>query len=299
MAGVGHRNSAVRGRRIAGVLIVAACALLPLGATAKRRPTPSASPPNAMPIPTALSRAQRLASLRAQVEALGRDATSTAGSNAVGIAIVDLQYDEHVSLHGDARFPLGNVSKLAIAFAAYRLADQNHFPLDARVAVTQRDVRSNGPIAQRYPHGGVAYPYWELVALMLVDDDETATAIVLRRIGGPAAVQGLLNRLGLRSLHIDGARAGSRLRVNDAGGTPDVVAALLAGIAENHFLLLDTSDEYVAALAHRTTIPQATIVTFPDGRRVVTVALFAPNTNEATRRTTLAGLSRAVADAFR
>lgn len=246
-----------------------------------------------------LSRPQRLARLRAQVEALGRGATSTTGSNAVGIAIVDLQYDEHVSLHGDARFPLGNVSKLAIAFAAYRLADQNRFPLDARIAVSPRDVRANGLIAERYPHGGVAYPYWELLQLMLDDDDETATALVLRRIGGPAAVQGLLDRLGLRSIHTGAARTGTRLPTNDASGTPDVIAALLTGIAENRFLLLDASDQYLAVLSHRTAAGQATIVTFPDGRRVVAVALFAPNTNEVTRRTTLAGMSRAVADAFR
>ncbi len=255
-----------------------------------KRPTPAPSPaPTAVttPTPPPLSAEQRALLLQSRIDALGAHAGAR---NSVGIAIVDLQYERHVALHGAALFPLGNVATLAIALVAYRLADQNRFRLDDRVLVSRGSLRTGGPIAQLHPRGGSSYPYWELLRLMLTNDDQTARALVLQRVGGAGAVQGVLNRLGLRSLHV-----AKRRRF----GSLDGVAALLTGIAENRFLLLDTATEYLDALARRSGSRQARIVTFSDGRRVVAVTLFAAAIDGATRETALAGVARDVDDAFR
>jgi len=277
-------------RRLTLAIMAAAFAWRALPAAAMRRPTPVPSPtPTAVatPTPQPASAAQRVALLQSRIDALG---AHTAVRNSFGIAIVDLQYERHVALHGAALFPLGNVATLAIALVAYRLADQNRLRLDDRVLVTHASLRAAGPIAHFHPHGGSSYPYWELLRLMLVDDDQTARAVVLQRVGGIAAVQGVLDRLGLRSLHV---------ATPHRSGSPDGVAALLTGIAENRFLLLDTATEYLGALALRGDSRQARIVTFSDGRRVIAVTLFAAAAGAATRETALAGVAHDVDDAFR
>jgi len=274
-------------RRGACLMFATAFALGTLPAEAKRRPTPSPTP-SAVPLPSSPppSAAERVARLQGRIDALGGDASV---GKSLGIAIVDLQYQRHVALHGAALFPLGNAATLAIAFVAYRLADQNRFGLDDRVLVRRTPLRMTGPIAQLHPSGGITYPYWELLRLMLARDDATASALVLQRIGGRAAVQGVLNRLGLRSLHLDAPHP---------SGTADAVAALLKGIAENRFLLLDTTTEYLGALARRSD-REVKIVTFPDGRRVVAVTLFGSTTSPASREAALTDVVRDVDEAFR
>ncbi len=264
-------------------------AFAPSLVAAKRRPSPSPSPaPTAAPSPTPLSNAARITRLEGSVTAIAR-----AHPGRLGVAIIDLQYDTHVSVHGAELLPLGDVANLVIAFTAYRLADQARLDLDERVMVRRADVRAGSTLALQHPRGGVTYAYWELLRLMLVSDDATARGIVLRRIGGPLAVGGMLHRLGVRGFRI-AATATATV------GSPDAVAALLAGIADGRFLLLNASSEYLDALAHRAETSDARIVTFPDGRRVVTVALFdASDSATVPRATVLADVAQSVDDAFR
>jgi len=275
-----------------------------------------------LPSPTPLSDVERIARLRARVAELGRGAPGR-----LGIAIVDLFGDTHVSLRGTESVPLAGIEKLAIAFAAYRLVDQKRLQLEDRVIVTAADLRrAPSEIAALHPDGDVSYTYWQLLRAMLVTDDNTASAVVLRRIGGPATVQGILDRLGLRGIRLSrdpDARATS--------GTPDTIAALLTGIIEHRLLFVDTTSELFEALSHAENEPgrlragledtvklasisgttatagattaatnDTGIVTFPYGRRVVVTVFLAASTGDAaTRGAVIADVARAVDAAFR
>ena len=307
---------------VALVVLLATFAFAPVAAGAKRHP------PSPVPIlvplasPTPLSDVERVARLRARVDELGR-----IDRGHLGIAIVDLFGDTHVSLRGADPVALGGIEKLAIGFAAYRLVDQQRLRLEDRVTVTATDLRgAPSPIAALHPHGDVSYTYWELIRAMLVTGDNTASSVVLRRIGGPAAVQGILDRLGLR-----GIRMSSDADGRNGSATPDTVAALLAGIVEHRLLFLDTASEFYDALSHAETEParlrsglgaavtlasmsgtaagsgsttaatnDAGIVTFPYGRRViVAVFLAGSDADAATRDAAIADVARAVDEAFR
>ncbi len=230
---------------------------------------------------------------------LGREQSSrSAGATpTLGIAIVDLQFDQHVSLHGSAPFPPEDIANLAIAFVAYRFADQNRLRLDDRTLVTNADVRAAGAPSPRFIPG-VGYPYWQLLRALIVDDDRTARAAVLRRTGGIGSVQAVLDRLGLKTLRVENRATPKRSTPPNAGATADAVAALLAGIAENRLLLLDATSEYLDALNRRTGMQPATIVSLPDGRRIVCVTLFVPSVDVATRTTVRSAVARAIDAAF-
>jgi beta-lactamase class A len=265
-----------------------------------RRPAPKPSPtPTAIPTAAPLTAEERVARLRAQIAAMARDAPGR-----LGVTIVDTSLGTHVAIHGDDAFPLASTGKLAIALTAFRRADQHRFNLDDRVSITST--------------------YWRLIRAMLVENDNTASDFVLRTVGGPSAVQGVLDRLGFRGFSIrkteaelaSDTRAGRTFaRGGDNAATPDAVAALLQGITEQRMLHEDSTYEMMTMLeAARTSpnrlragLPSGTVLahasgtsatidgvtdatddagvfTLPDGRRIVVVVFLSASPADSTTR---------------
>jgi beta-lactamase class A len=324
------------------VLFVALCVAgfdAPPALARRHHPAPSPTPappvPTPLPTPTPLSETLRLVRLHERLQAIAADAPGK-----LGIAIVDPFRDTRFSVNGGRMYPLASVFKLAVAVAAFRLADERKLDLDDRVLVTAADLRRGySPIADAHPRGNVTYTYWQLVRAMLVDSDNTACDYLLHVVGDPPAVQRLLDSLKLHDFAIRKTEADMQADVRahrtfarggDNGGTPEAVAALLAAIAAQRVALLDSTNELfvdLAAartgdgrlragippdveLAHKTgtsdTIGGVTdatndagIITLPDGRHIIVVALLsASRADEATRDATIAAVARAVYDAY-
>ncbi len=308
-------------------------------ALARRHPAPSPTPatpaPTPVPTPTPLPETLRLARLHERLQAIAAEAPGK-----LGIAIVDPYRDTRFSVNGGRMYPLASVFKLAVAVAAFRLADDRKIDLDERVLVTAADLRrSYSPIADAHPRGNVTYAYWQLVRAMLVDSDNTACDYLLHAVGDTAAVQRMLDRLQLHGFAIRKSEADMQAdarahrtfaRGGDNGGSPEAVAALLAAIAAQRVVLLDSTNELLVdlaatktgegrlragippdvELAHKTgtsdtvggvtdATNDAGIITLPDGRHIIVVALLgASRADAATRDATIAEVARAVYDAY-
>lgn len=282
---------------VAIVTFVLACTSGPLSARRRAVPTPAPTEsPIAIPPPTAtpLSEGARLSRLQADLGAIAR---TTPGR--LGIAVVDVATGRRYSVRGDESFPLASVAKLAIATVAFRMSDQRKLDLDERITVNR----------------GASFAIWELIRAMLVSSDDTASDVVLRRVGGPSGVTGTLRRLNIRNLTIRTSEAELAADVRakrrfvggrENPGTPNALADLLVGIATQRFTLVDSTNEFLLDLddvgmgrrrlragfpatlrfAHKTgtsaTIDGTTdatndagLVTLPDGRRIAVVALLA------------------------
>lgn len=305
---------------LATIVMASAIATCGLPAQARRRHAPTPAPtttPVPVPIATPLSAAARVERMRGELGAIANDAPGR-----LGIAVLDLTTGQRVSIRGSDPFALANVAKLPIAIAAYRLADQRKLDLDERVTIARGDLRrGSSQIAIDHPTGGASYAYWQLIRAMLVGDDETATDVVSRAVGGPRAVGALLQRLGVRGLE---------LGLSNANGTPDAMATLVAGLATQRYTLLDATNELLLDLDGNTagasrfragfpasfrlahvsgasaTIAgvtaatnDAALVTLPDGERLAVVAFLANSHADAQARdATLARVARAVAAAY-
>jgi beta-lactamase class A len=307
-------------RSLALVTLVA----LPFAATpvlARRRsePTPSPAPAPSAP-PTPLSEGMRMQRLHGELEAL-----SASAPGRLGIAVVDVRQGTRFVARGNEPFPLASVAKLAIALLVFRRADQHAFDLDRRIEVSRFDLRHGlSPIAERHPHGGASYTYAELLRAMLIESDDTASDVLLKAVGGPAAVQAFLTRANLpgfdfrkteADIYNDAVARRTFATGADNSATPNAVANLLAGIAAQQFLRLDANNELLQLLSEvqtgsallRAGLPPATpfahepgtsftlgsttdatndagIFTLPEGQRVVMVAFLGESNADVATR---------------
>jgi beta-lactamase class A len=216
----------------------------------------------------------------------------------LGVAIVGIVNGVHIAVRGDDAFPISSVAKIPIALAVYRRADQRRLDLDDIV-----------------DPGGVPRTVAASVAGMLLGTDARATRTLLAELGGTGAVDTMVARLGIVGIDLTAGKA-----------SPNSIADLLGGIAQQHFAHLDSTNELLellgkvragadlfaaglpdeAALAHEpgwsatvdgitTATNDAGILTLPDGRRIVVVAMLADShADQRTRDAVLASVAHAV-----
>ncbi|HSR70524.1 MAG TPA: class A beta-lactamase [Acidobacteriota bacterium] len=129
---------------------------------------------------------------------------SLAAGGTVGVAAVHIPSGEKVSLHSSQRFPMASTYKIAIAVALLRKVEAGELTLQERVELKETDLRpGSGTIASHLKHPGVVLPLSNLLELMLILSDNSATDLVLAKAGGPQAVTAALRELGVEEVRID------------------------------------------------------------------------------------------------
>ena len=121
----------------------------------------------------------------------------------VGIAVVDLQTGERVSVNGNERFPMASVVKLAVAATYLSEVDAGRRTLDRKIALDEKWRVGSDGIAKLMPHPGVTLSAANLIELMMRVSDNTATDMLVADLGGPSAVQRWLDRNRLAGVRMD------------------------------------------------------------------------------------------------
>ncbi len=139
---------------------------------------------------------------RAALEEKFRAIAATAGGT-VGVSVLDLESGRGASLHGNERFPMASVFKLAVAVELLSRADRGAVRLDQSIALAPADMRPGGPLSERAPNGGITLTFGELLEAMIVDGDNTAADVLLPLAGGPEVVTAQLDAVGLGDIRVD------------------------------------------------------------------------------------------------
>jgi beta-lactamase class A len=200
----------------------------------------TAAPTPVAPAPAQLVRAAPSADLQRQLQAI----LSTSDAD-VGIVVLDPATGRTVAaVNGDRPYPMASTVKVAIAAAYLADVDAGRSTLNDMIAVDDRlRLRADG-ITFFAPHAGVTLSAANLIELMLTRSDNTATDVLLSRLGGPAVVQTWLDRNRLKGLRIDrsiaqllldrkGARAAAGQTAAEALRRWDPVAPGSVGEADN------------------------------------------------------------------
>jgi beta-lactamase class A len=229
-----------------------------------------------------------------------------AGKSAdVGIAALDLNTGESISIKGNTSFPMASTVKVAVA--ALYLAQVDHGRRTLDDTIDGKPVRS-------------------LMARMLIHSDNVATDILLKDIGGPRALHSWLQDNGVTGLHVDRTIAQLLSAKRDLwdrrdSTTPTAMVDLLRRIykaelikPESRNYLLDLmarcetgKNRMKALLPSGVTVEHKTgtltgladdvgFITMPDGHRIA-VAIFTRGGSDRPR--TIAEATRAIYDGFK
>jgi beta-lactamase class A len=163
---------------VAGLL---ALALLPLAASSQTAGDPG------------------LARLQGELERL----TPLSGGT-MGVGVLHLESGAELFVNGDEPFPMASTFKVPVAVRLLTMVEGGGLRLDSLITVQESDLHpGSGEISHLLDDPGVVLSVRNLMELMLLISDNSATDILLRTAGGGAAVNARLAELGIRGISVD------------------------------------------------------------------------------------------------
>lgn len=100
-----------------------------------------------------------------------------------GVYVKHLVTGEEAAVRGDESFSSASVIKLAIMIRAFQLADERTLDLNERVEIRREHLRDGSGIFQFHDLGSTP-TYRDLITQMVITSDNTATDLLVQRIGG-------------------------------------------------------------------------------------------------------------------
>ncbi|MFN2563425.1 MAG: class A beta-lactamase [Gemmatimonadaceae bacterium] len=124
----------------------------------------------------------------------------------VGVAAVHLESGRAVYLNRGERFPMASSYKVPIAYQLMTRVDRGEVRLDSMITLKPGDLHpGSGTLTELLDDPGVILSVRNLLELMLLISDNTATDIMLRTAGGAQAVTQRLRTIGVDGISVDRA----------------------------------------------------------------------------------------------
>ncbi|HSO73512.1 MAG TPA: class A beta-lactamase [Blastocatellia bacterium] len=141
-----------------------------------------------------------------------------ASGGVVGATAIHLQTGRRVSLNGAERFPMASTFKVPLAVQLLTRVDKGELKLDQMIEVKLSDLHpGSGTLAELFNKPGLALSVRNLMELMLLISDNSATDILLREAGGGEAVTARMRSLGVDGINVN--RSCARLIADWIGAT--------------------------------------------------------------------------------
>lgn len=120
----------------------------------------------------------------------------------LGVCLIETSTGKSGSYRGLERFALCSTFKLALAAQVLKEIETGRFSRDHRIAVSSADIVPYSPSLSNHISTGYA-PILDLARAIMVQGDNGAANVLLRLIGGPAALTASLRSRGDRSTRLD------------------------------------------------------------------------------------------------
>jgi beta-lactamase class A len=128
-----------------------------------------------------------------------RDGIVAVGENLpgrLGVLVRLLDLNLEVGYNDTASFPTASIIKIPIMVEVFRQIEEGSLTLDETIPVQADDLTGGSGVLQ-FLHVGLPLSVRDAVELMIIISDNTATNLLLRRIGGSDSVNATMDRLGL------------------------------------------------------------------------------------------------------
>ncbi len=150
----------------------------------------------------------------------------------MGISVVDLTSGERFGVHDTLTFPTASTIKVPILIALHAQAERGRLDLAERAVLRGADRTAGSGILQALGDGTSALSLGDLATLMIVISDNTATNMLIDRVG-METVNATIRSLGLvkTTLRRKMIRPAEMARGEENVSTPREAAMLMARIA--------------------------------------------------------------------
>jgi beta-lactamase class A len=122
----------------------------------------------------------------------------------VGVAILDVENYDTLTINGSSKFPMQSVFKFPLALAILDHVDKGIFSLEQKIHLNKEDLLAGtwSPLRDKYPEGNVDVTLDELLTLTVSQSDNNGCDILFRLIGGVEKVEQYVHQLGIRDIAI-------------------------------------------------------------------------------------------------
>lgn len=117
-----------------------------------------------------------------------------------GISVWHIESGERFDINGNEPLPMASVFKIPILATAGLQLKQGKFKLDDRITLKNED-KSTGSGILPFFDAGLSPTVRDLLTLMIIISDNTATDMNVELLGGPQVVEAYMHELGLNSIY--------------------------------------------------------------------------------------------------
>ena len=190
------------------------------------------------------------------------EAVRSAFPGAFALSARNLRTGEELNVDGDRAMPTASTYKVPVMIEVFRQAEAGELSLDETLPFTE-EVRRLGSGVMRDLSVGLALPVRDLVMLMVIVSDNTATRLLLERVGGYEAINATMDAWGYHSYVLHSPEA--RTRLEEAGldnralaeCTPRDLMRMMASIAAGGMVSGGASEQMRVILGRQHYLEQA------------------------------------------
>ena len=117
-----------------------------------------------------------------------------------GVAVWHIESDTRLDVNGGALFPMASTFKIPILAKACQEISQGKLELSARIGL-EDDDKSLGSGILPYFESGMQATLLDLLTLMIIISDNTATDMVIDLLGGPQVIESAMHQLDLTNIY--------------------------------------------------------------------------------------------------
>jgi beta-lactamase class A len=179
-------------------------------------------------------------------------------SGQFAIAASNLATGERLAVNADEIYPTASTIKIPLLVEVFRRAQAGLLSMDERIVVTGADHVGGSGILARL-EDGIRLTIRDLATLMVVVSDNTATNILIARIGGPGAVNETMRHLGFDTITLHGPLDLSALRddIRRFGeASPSDLERLIAELARGNIIDAETSAQILEIMGKQQYLDQ-------------------------------------------
>jgi beta-lactamase class A len=144
-----------------------------------------------------LESSQRIDRLKNQIEAITKDVEGE-----FGVAAHHIQSGESVFINGDTYFPMASVFKIPVFVEVLAQVKEGRFTLEDEVSINKTDQHLGSGYLSDLDAPGITLSIRNLINLMMMISDNSATDILLSKVGAEK-VNNRLRSYGLEKITVD------------------------------------------------------------------------------------------------